>query len=103
MRPVVISPGLSPKHSPRPTGTAGAICTITVLSLLAIRSHTASTSDLGVSAPVGQTLAHWPVDALHFAELLAEGRRHCHIVPAMGEVDGADSLDLRAHPDAIAV
>src|SRR3954451_16475535 len=58
--PVVISPGFMPKHSPRPTRTAGAICAITVFVLSAIRSHTASTSDLTVSAPVGQTLAHCP-------------------------------------------
>src|SRR5579863_9489496 len=33
---------------------------MTVFLGSAISSHTGSTSDLGVSAPVGQTLAHWP-------------------------------------------
>ena len=42
------------------------------------------------------------VDAFHVAQQLSKGRLHADLVAAVGEVDGADALNLRAHAHAIA-
>ena len=49
-----------PNSSPSAARTAGAVCTITILSGSLIASITSCVLSFSVSAPVGQALMHWP-------------------------------------------
>ncbi len=42
------------------------------------------------------------INTFHLGKILAEGGHHTSLVPAVGEIDRADPLDLRAHADTIA-
>ena len=92
------------KASPRATRTAGAICaTTTVLRGSSSAFQTSSTSDRGRQRAGGADRgALAAVDALDLAQILAEGRQHRGLVAAVGEVDGADALDLGAEAHAVA-
>ncbi len=55
------------------------------------------------SAPVGQTMMHWPqLMQLRDVEALVEGRADTRLAAAADEVDGRDALDLLAHAHALA-
>ena len=58
--PCTLVPMGRPNSSPRAARTLGAVCTMTWRVGSPRAAHTLSVSSRSTSAPVGQTLMHWP-------------------------------------------